>query len=556
MKINNRTTNSIIASLAVVIVIGLLFVFNTAIAAWTSPTSAPPGNNEPKPINISPDNQSKEGAVILNTGNTAEKGLVLMNGDLDLKDGNLLLNSNEIRFGDLVLDDFVSFKAATNTSGIHRWSLPPTTGDVGDALMIQSIPSSGNAILRWGSPTEGVESDGDWVFELDKPEMYTTYFARVGRDQAGVNLPRNEGNFYVQHSLEVDGDLWARNPNNASQKASFNNVDIYGTAKVTGFTTAGFVRNDGTGTLFSSQIVDISNDTNLSADNGLNLAGDTMKLGGNLAEDTGINIDSKNLIFNLGDTGSFNITGEGSNIFTMVKDIVNSVYAAVFNADVTFNDKAKFNDQVWLGNTVHDSFDNAGNDGDVLTSVLRDGTWMATEWVDPQDMFNTSDNDWYFGTENDIYSTYFARVGSGGTMDSVSNPGDLYVQNNLEVDGASWLNSLRLSGTVKDRNNSAGSDGYLLKSTADGVEWMDPSSLAAETYWQYDAGTIYSTYFTRVGDGGTINYANGPGDLYVQSDLEVDNNLYVAGQILAKDGDSNSPAMAFTSSPNTGFFKN
>jgi len=61
----------------------LLFVVGFYIFAWQEPSEAPPGGNVPAPLNTGPIGQSKEGGLILNTGD-AENGLIIDKGKLCL----------------------------------------------------------------------------------------------------------------------------------------------------------------------------------------------------------------------------------------------------------------------------------------------------------------------------------------------------------------------------------------------------------------------------------------------------------------------------------------
>jgi hypothetical protein len=461
MIIKNKTANSVILGFAAVIVIGLLFVFNNVLAAytysWKAPTFAPLEDNEPRPLNVSnsPDTgyvQNKQGGLILNTSGNAPKGLALQNGNLDITKGNFLLNAlglydNRLYFwGDKNADDSLSLKASENTAGVNNWILPPTTGNSGDSLIIDGFDANNNAVLGWGSPTDGMDSDGDWIFTPnDNPtELYTTYFARVGSNTANIGIPHTLGNFYIQDKLEVDGDIWARNPSNTTQKAAFNHVDIYGDLDKVGWNTAGIVYNTDTG-VFNSGTVD----------NGLVLSNGALKWGGNLTGDTTLNLGDYGLLYNLGNTGVFRVRDNASNYpLTIMKNGGDSEYST------TFGGAAYFNNPVYVNSSL---YDNQGAQGQ--TGYLLQSTGAGVQWMDPADL--ATDNFWqYDNANNNIYSTYFARVGSDAAgIDAVGNPGDLYVQHNLEADGTIYgqnLNLVTANPTIRWQDTSLGGSDWQL----------------------------------------------------------------------------------------------
>jgi hypothetical protein len=93
----------------------------------------------------------------------------------------------------------------------------------------------------------------------------------------------------------------------------------------------------------------------------------------------------------------------------------------------------------------------------------------------------------------------------------------IFPEKTLDVAG-----DIKLSGLIYDSFSSTGSTKQLLSSNGTGVKWIDPA-------WWPETGFVYSTQNTRVGSGGTINQANGAGDLYVQNKLEVDGLSYLNG---------------------------
>ena len=67
----------------IAIVIGVVFLVNGLILAWTPPISAPPADNVDAPLNVGSTGQSKAGGLILNTGG-AETGLIVDQGNVGI----------------------------------------------------------------------------------------------------------------------------------------------------------------------------------------------------------------------------------------------------------------------------------------------------------------------------------------------------------------------------------------------------------------------------------------------------------------------------------------
>ncbi len=152
----------------------------------------------------------------------------------------------------------------------------------------------------------------------------------------------------------------------------------------------------------------------------------------------------------------------------------------------------------------------------------------------------------------------FLRVGSGGTNTVAAGAGDVYVQNALEVDGETVLNTLSGAGLVDCDNGttskllwdsatkqfSCGTDlggvttiGTLDSQTknANGAV-ISGSNLVLQTADATNVGLMSTgaqalagdkTFNGRlkVGSGGTVDFATGAGSLYVQNNLEVDGDV-------------------------------
>ena len=93
----------------------------------------------------------------------------------------------------------------------------------------------------------------------------------------------------------------------------------------------------------------------------------------------------------------------------------------------------------------------------------------------------------------------------------------VFPEKTLDVAG-----DIKLSGLIYDSSNASGDSKQILSSTDTGVKWVDPA-------WWPETDFVYATKNTRVGSGGTVNQANGEGDLYVQNALEVDGSSYLNG---------------------------
>jgi len=125
------------------------------------------------------------------------------------------------------------------------------------------------------------------------------------------------------------------------------------------------------------------------------------------------------------------------------------------------------------------------------------------------------------------------RFWQGANQVTFTNTGRVGVGTTTPAQAIEILGGLKLSGLIFDGNNNTGSSGQLLSSNGSNVRWIDPT-------WWTGSGYIYSTQNTRIGNAGTIDQANGVGDLYVQNKLEVDGNAYLKN-ITASSLDLNFP---------------
>jgi site-specific recombinase XerD len=181
-------------------------------------------------------------------------------------------------------------------------------------------------------------------------------------------------------------------------------------------------------------------------------------------------------------------------------------------------------------------------DGDLLGQLSFYGddsgaveTRFATIFAKSADVTNaTEDGSIHFkhmvaGTDTEVMTLTSGNVGIGTTA-----PTRL-----LDV-----LGDMRLDGQLYDENNSAGSVGQVLSSTATGTDWIDAGG-----------GGLWT-------DQGTYIFANNSSSIVVTDTGRVGigttapaSALQVVGEILAGSGLVGSPSYSFTSSPTTGLYR-
>lgn len=140
----------------------------------------------------------------------------------------------------------------------------------------------------------------------------------------------------------------------------------------------------------------------------------------------------------------------------------------------------------------------------------------------------------------------YNRFGSGGTPDSgvMATTGDVYLQNDLEVDG-----SLYLSGSI--RMDDTGPDGtqYLYfyddgSPTNESLRWDDANDRFTLSNALAVGGPVrvgYSTggdvlynHFGPPGTGTDLDWVDNVGDVYIEEDLEVDRDAHFSGNVFMK----------------------
>jgi hypothetical protein len=85
----------------------------------------------------------------------------------------------------------------------------------------------------------------------------------------------------------------------------------------------------------------------------------------------------------------------------------------------------------------------------------------------------------------------------------------------LDVDG-----NVRITGSIIDNNNEAGTNGQLLQSTGTGIDWIDPTTII-DNYWTINSNDMYSAVSGNIGIG-TINPTQ---------KLDVNGNVRISGRI-------------------------
>ncbi len=191
----------------------------------------------------------------------------------------------------------------------------------------------------------------------------------------------------------------------------------------------------------------------------------------------------------------------------------------------------------------------SGQSGEVLTNL--GGEQLG--WTNPNDLI-TQDEDWTYQGTSPNYSSITSRFLTKITNElNTANNAELQIktgtnnywgvyQDNGTADLRFWNTSannllvlttagrvninggLQLSGLIYDNNGNTGADGQILTSNGTNLRWIDPTWFTGTA-----PDRIWSTKNTRVGAAGTVDQANGAGDLYVQNKLEVDGLSYLNG---------------------------
>lgn len=391
----------------VLVVLGIICFYGSAQATWEAPSAAPPGDNRPRPLNVGTLAQEKTGSLILSNATNA----------LIIKDQSPLI------FGD-PLSTHVGFKAPASILASVTWTLPVSDGANGYVLATNSMGQ-----LYWANPTATMGVDGDWRYlpsDTNYNEIYSQVFTRVGSSSTTLNMTSaGNGDLYVQNRLEVDGNSYLKN------------------IQATGLNLSN---------LSSGSVVFINSSNDLAQDNanffwnntskrlGLGTAAPTDKL--NLYDATsGPLINLQGLAANYRGL-KISTTGSVENWFAGANASNNFVVRRGGTTDdLTINNgkvgvgvssPAKTLDvagDIKLSGLIFDSAGTAPNSGQLLSN-----TGSNVKWIDPAFMADAGNN--YF------YATKNIRIGNTGTVNQATGVGDLYVQNKLEVDGNTYLQSL------------------------------------------------------------------------------------------------------------------
>lgn len=173
-------------SLLPIFIITLLCAVS-ARADWQDPTGAPPGNNQPRPLNVGAVAQEKTGPLILSHASNA----------LILRDQSPLLFGNPT-------GNTVGFRAPSGLGASTLWTLPIADGTNGTVLT-----TNGAGQLSWTTPITATV-DLDWRYEGTSENFTSIYSEKLTRVGSGGtrNYATGDGDLYVQNKLEVDNGLY------------------------------------------------------------------------------------------------------------------------------------------------------------------------------------------------------------------------------------------------------------------------------------------------------------------------------------------------------------
>lgn len=439
---------------ATIFVFGLFFA-SQIIWAWQAPTATPPNNNIPTPVNQGTDDQDKTGSLTLRDTPSA---LNISNGSaISLFPTDSLVQSIKLK--------------APNT-GLTGYTLT-FPNNVGAANQYLKTDGTGN--LSWSSVTSGAtnaiwDADNDTGVQTeessdeDKIRFDTTGSERMVIDSAG-NVGVNTGTSALTAKTEI-------------RHTSMNSF-----LKFT-----------------------LSTNTSRYADLSLDSDGNVFNTAYGPAYILRTSGGAKNFIIYVDpSTGNPDFSASGS-AFTY-SDNIQMGTPTTPRKEIRFTDNTGSN---YVGLRAPTSVSSS------LTWLLpaADGTSGQTLTTDGAGNLSWSsggaDNDW---TINGSYMTtgYNARVGTGGTVDYANGAGDLYVQDNLEVDGTSYFanllpsvsNTYNLGSSTNQWNNifAKESNSLVLKLPNTGYDAANP--------YVYDRGIIYFGDEPFIHNGGSaIGYTN------------------------------------------------
>ncbi|MFA6393932.1 MAG: hypothetical protein WCW25_03630, partial [Patescibacteria group bacterium] len=166
---------------AIIITLGLSVSLQSLLAAWISPSSAPPDGNIPAPINASAIGQSKDAGLVLNHGNVSGNGLVVEYGNVGI--GTAVPSSKMEVAGDLEIANLKKNNGANFFGGCGS-----------SASYIYQINSDGTVLCDLDS-----SSGGTSLWSANGSEIY--YIGNVG---IGIADPANRLSITVDQTTFPD----------------------------------------------------------------------------------------------------------------------------------------------------------------------------------------------------------------------------------------------------------------------------------------------------------------------------------------------------------------
>ncbi len=144
-------------------IVSFFILTGIALAVWNGPTTNPPGDNVPLPLNISADPQSKANGLVLNTGGFVV-GLVVSSGAVTLPDNTV--DTNEVNFN--YAASATKGGPATNIAGGAAGSVPYQTA-AGSTTMLAA--GANGKVLKIISGVPGWGDDIDTDTDTDNQQL-------------------------------------------------------------------------------------------------------------------------------------------------------------------------------------------------------------------------------------------------------------------------------------------------------------------------------------------------------------------------------------------------
>jgi glycine cleavage system H lipoate-binding protein len=375
----------------------------------------------------------------------------------------------------------------------------------------------------------------------------------------------SDDDLYIEGDTEVDGTLWADGALTVAGLATFSNrLDLAAHANNVGLnlpTNAG-APSGVTGTAEGDIVYDTTGNALYVYD-----GGSFTQIGGGaysgwsvddgttteaIASGNTLNIaDSSTIngVVSATDTLTYNVVADSLN-FTELSDSLSldaattvALGANAFNLNLDSTGDFVIQDNGAPFATFTDSgsfqLDNVQLDGNTISSITSGGLNLTPLAGEDLSVSLSTTGDFIVNTDDLFVDTSSGFIGIGDATPTYN----LDVNGTGRFTGAVDLDAdLELNGTLTDINNSVGSSGEVLSSTATGTDWIAPSTLSvgnSDTLDSLDSLQFLRSDTSDDFTSGTLGMNSGTTlDVKSGATLDVNGNLAIADTDIALDGAS------------------